>query len=1630
MKRHRPSSATRVAFTADGGAGSTVGGVCDGSDSCPKAAQTHHLRRRRPASAGVLRFSESPDMVTPGFANDLANSSSGGSSSSISSSSSGSNSKREALIASQSEFPDGRCSLEKAWHPLQFELQSLESGLRARRLCRQDMLHILMQRSLRLSATLGEAAKVFSFDSPDEHIRKALHQRNGSVWIENRRPGSQLWNLRWCATDSEADYRDLGEGDLYNHFQNNHELTTKVGLSRSLRRLAVDERVDVDAFFPRCYDMGVGSEREDFVLDFRRSAAFIVAKSHTAINRSSERPSMPDNNLDVLRTVTRVLEHWLKDLDPSHLDEDSSVGGLNLRHEDWDAIVVYSAFSDPHNFCQEDGDQRRNRNRGYTASGGTQELLREGLAKVRSCQRSSDVRLWSEFRDHEWAPILPSGIFRALDSAVSALERQWAQASTHGPQNIWIVKPGTGSKGHAIVCMSSLPEILHHCKTSTNRIVQKYIERPLLLFGGRKFDIRQWVLVRSFDPLHIFAFSSCYLRLCNEPFDLGDLTNRQRHISNWAVNKHGRHVLEGAVASLDDLRDALARISGNERYWEDALKPTLHNIIVHTLRSVQHNVVQRSASFELYGFDFILDDGLNPWLLEVNLSPACESRTPWISAMLERMATRLLDIVLDGRSDSDGLQPDWELVLKEEEHHHKPAVESERAAYHCRATSTCLDTASARVDLAIVGHTLNLRSERRFESAWKRRCAQRLIVRVARGFLARRRAWRLRLHRAILQVQQAVRRWIGRRLQQRQRLLQAQLVVLRHARCFCARALLLHCRHAKAAIHIQRHFRGLRGRRRASAHRKLAAAIRIQRLYRKCRNRKEELAQQKIAAWWRDEFVKRVVAAVHLQAAYHGWTARMRVRSLRANVVAPTHKLSRTLACARWRRRLILVRAHLAALNVQRRWRSCVVQRQVRVFCTLKQVLSQWRSLALEDALHATVLQKYWRGKCAKHYFRLARIACMKLQTAWRAHRQKIETLWLRSNAMAARLQQAWRGHARRQRRKRREAAVRLQAAWRGIQARVRLTSMPLVATFIQAAWRGFLARRVAAHRRRFLNRKRRWLASAISSDTVSDDPATQAGLPTPDDFSAVLSGSPVAQTGGLRSMSPCAARGQVVPREAWAPPEEKTTGPDYDTACCDPSSRLTPSFPDVRHLDAGAWILCERNTKRQAFPLVCEKEARSNDLVMDNHRSSASPLCPLIQTHCPHRSTDGVVAEDVCNESEDTDTFLPTASITSSDGEDEDADADAEATAGALRLLQEAAQALGRPTKVTERAGAGIGVCQARPRSTSMTASGACQADGANAPDVHPHFAPGVNSGHTLPAPPALTLKRAVEVEATWLATPRRPAEDALNIVSGANDVRFDWPPAPTPRRVCGDALADAVPHVSCGPALPKQDLPQHGPLTSRAASAQTKGQPCGSNVHESAPALRGSAFSVARQLRSSRSHTLDTARSCATTPPTGKASRLPNSAISPYMVARPGAAEERACSRRRTRPCRQGLGSHVGHASGSPLRVHQRGGIPSPKGRGEMADRTRSTQRRRPQPHGVAVEGGRVSSRTKRDGAPSPARRPEARRNQGSHRGGGKKLLKSAERPDLTCTANSCTIRPSRNVEPRSMPGYDVVS
>jgi hypothetical protein len=55
----------------------------------------------------------------------------------------------------------------------------------------------------------------------------------------------------------------------------------------------------------------------------------------------------------------------------------------------------------------------------------------------------------------------------------------------------------------------------------------------------------------------------------------------------------------------------------------------------------------------------MIDEGMRMWLLEVNLSPGCEGRTPFLERMLERMSKRLLEVAVGGQEAPDGEKPDW-----------------------------------------------------------------------------------------------------------------------------------------------------------------------------------------------------------------------------------------------------------------------------------------------------------------------------------------------------------------------------------------------------------------------------------------------------------------------------------------------------------------------------------------------------------------------------------------------------------------------------------------------------------------------------------------------------------------------------------------------------------------------------------------------------------------------------------------------------------------------------------------------------------------------------------------------------------------------------------------------------------
>lgn len=56
---------------------------------------------------------------------------------------------------------------------------------------------------------------------------------------------------------------------------------------------------------------------------------------------------------------------------------------------------------------------------------------------------------------------------------------------------------------------------------------------------------------------------------------------------------------------------------------------------------------RRRSCFELFGYDFILDEDFNTWLIEVNTNPCIEESSSILKVLLPRMIDDMLKLTID-----------------------------------------------------------------------------------------------------------------------------------------------------------------------------------------------------------------------------------------------------------------------------------------------------------------------------------------------------------------------------------------------------------------------------------------------------------------------------------------------------------------------------------------------------------------------------------------------------------------------------------------------------------------------------------------------------------------------------------------------------------------------------------------------------------------------------------------------------------------------------------------------------------------------------------------------------------------------------------------------------------------------
>lgn len=125
---------------------------------------------------------------------------------------------------------------------------------------------------------------------------------------------------------------------------------------------------------------------------------------------------------------------------------------------------------------------------------------------------------------------------RRVVHALGALVAADPQAAICGPANAWVVKPCGAARGAGVKVLNDVARVVGELQTGPPRIVQKYVERPLLL-SGRKADLRVWVVVLSFQPLVAYVYDQVMVRPASGDYSLAPqrLGDVGVHLCNHSV---------------------------------------------------------------------------------------------------------------------------------------------------------------------------------------------------------------------------------------------------------------------------------------------------------------------------------------------------------------------------------------------------------------------------------------------------------------------------------------------------------------------------------------------------------------------------------------------------------------------------------------------------------------------------------------------------------------------------------------------------------------------------------------------------------------------------------------------------------------------------------------------------------------------------------------------------------------------------------------------------------------------------------------------------------------------------------------------------------------------------------------
>ena len=178
-------------------------------------------------------------------------------------------------------------------------------------------------------------------------------------------------------------------------------------------------------------------------------------------------------------------------------------------------------------------------------------------------------------------------------------------------------------------------------------IIQKYIERPFL-YKGRKCDIRIWVLLTH--KMDSYIFKEGHLKASSVNFDTDNFDSFV-HLTNYSLQKYNKWFSKfekGNEISFKSFQDFINTQENTFNFYEEIF-PKFIEIIKHTILCAKNkiNLNNRNYCFEIFGYDFMMDEDKNIYLIEINTNPGLEISSDLIAELIPRMIDDALLLTVD-----------------------------------------------------------------------------------------------------------------------------------------------------------------------------------------------------------------------------------------------------------------------------------------------------------------------------------------------------------------------------------------------------------------------------------------------------------------------------------------------------------------------------------------------------------------------------------------------------------------------------------------------------------------------------------------------------------------------------------------------------------------------------------------------------------------------------------------------------------------------------------------------------------------------------------------------------------------------------------------------------------------------